>query len=30
MIVYHILSWAIPLELVVIIEAMNFGLYPDE
>jgi hypothetical protein len=29
MIVYHILAWAIPLELVAIIEAMNFALFPD-
>ncbi|XP_028403869.1 G-protein coupled receptor 143-like isoform X2 [Dendronephthya gigantea] len=27
--VYHILAWAIPLELVTIIEVMNFVLFPD-
>ena len=29
MIVYHILAWAIPLELITIIEAVNWGYYPD-
>ena len=29
MIVYHILAWAIPLELITIIEAVNIGYYPD-
>ena len=29
MIVYHILAWAIPLELITIIEAVNWGKYPD-
>ena len=28
MIVYHILAWAIPLELITIIEAVNWGYYP--
>ena len=27
MIVYHILAWAIPLELITIIEAVNWGKY---
>lgn len=28
MVVYHILAWAIALELITIIEAVNWGKYP--